>query len=261
MYTGFIAEVVGRKTPRDAAVDALERGGLRLGREEGFVSRGEERLAERGRFRFAGWLDVPVVEHEFTLRLGDGVTLEERFPPRVHDGDADEGTRETFDPRIDASALVRDERDSVRRDARGRSRLVPDGFGVGDGRGGGSRQGGSWWRLSANDGGRPLRLRRSRRAAGTPRGYRRDGCVLVTGAKRTEGASDSGGYLRGPMTPQLMMLGGTRRYDEFRDVSERGVYTDRGWSDASYATTVVLISRLCFFARRRSFTRCPPRRR
>ena len=102
MYTGFIAEVFGRKTPRDAAVDALERGGLRLGREEGFVFRGEERLAERGRFRFAGWLDVPVVEHEFTLRLGDGVTLEERFPPRVHDGDADEGTRETFDPRIDA---------------------------------------------------------------------------------------------------------------------------------------------------------------
>ena len=102
MYTGFIAEVFGRKTPRDAAVDALERGGLRLGREEGFVSSGEERYGAR-RFRFAGWLDVPVVEHEFTLRLlGDGVTLEERFPPRVHDGDADEGTRETFDPRIDA---------------------------------------------------------------------------------------------------------------------------------------------------------------
>ena len=103
MYTGFIAEVFGRKTPRDAAVDALERGGLRLGREEGFVSSGEERFGgARSVSAFAGWLDVPVVEHEFTLRLGDGVTLEERFPPRVHDGDADEGTRETFDPRIDA---------------------------------------------------------------------------------------------------------------------------------------------------------------
>ena len=110
MYTGFIAEVVGQKTPRDAAVDALGRGGLRLvlAREEGFRAGGEDvrrgRAAERGRFRFAGWLDAPVVEHEFTLRLGDGVTLEEKeetvhLPRGNDDGDLDEGTRVDVVPR------------------------------------------------------------------------------------------------------------------------------------------------------------------
>jgi isopenicillin N synthase-like dioxygenase len=105
MYTGFIAEVVGHETPRDAAVDALGRGGLRLGREDGFCSGWDDvrRVpAERGRFRFAGWLDAPVVEHEFTLRLGDGVTLEEEtipVPRGNDDRDVDEGTRVDVVPR------------------------------------------------------------------------------------------------------------------------------------------------------------------
>ena len=205
MYTGFIAEVFGRKTPRDAAVDALERGGLRLGREEVFVSSGEERLAERGRFRFAGWLDVPVVEHEFTLRLGDGVTLEERFPPRVHDGDADEGTRETFDPRRQTPhppsarrrtrsarawtasddrawfptvlGLAMDEEED--HDKVDRAAFV-----------------GERWRSATSS------SAITASCGNTPAWARRDGRVLHDARRQREGASDSGGYLRGRMTPR-----------------------------------------------------------
>jgi hypothetical protein len=99
-WTGFIEEVKPGEDPAAAAVRALALGGMRLDfdispdaaaavEEASQKKEGEASLSsslarrrggvvvERARLRFTGWLDVPVIEHEFTVQL-DGDELEVR---------------------------------------------------------------------------------------------------------------------------------------------------------------------------------------
>lgn len=84
-WTGFIEEVKSGEDPFEAAVRALALGGMRLDvdaeveataassdtkRRSGLLAA----VRERARLRFTGWLDVPVIEHEFTCQL-DGDEL------------------------------------------------------------------------------------------------------------------------------------------------------------------------------------------
>lgn len=91
-YTGFITEVGAFETPKNAALRAAANAGLELVYYDGDENETEietetdpdsflsKRVRERGRFRFGGWLPNGqiAVEHEFCVRLGNGVRLRDR---------------------------------------------------------------------------------------------------------------------------------------------------------------------------------------
>ena len=96
-YTGMITQVAPFETAQQAALRAVRNAGLEL------VSDGNEnetderildtRVCERGRFRFTGWLPRPqiAVEHEFAVRLGDGVKIKPL-------GETEKGESKKVDP-------------------------------------------------------------------------------------------------------------------------------------------------------------------